>query len=61
VARARRVEALLLVAGPEGPYLLASASLRGRVEALPELSREIEGRVRFLLPPQPLQQPETLE
>jgi len=39
-----RVEAILLVDGEGEPYVLASASLR-----------EIDGRVRYILPPQTIE------
>ena len=55
MARARRVEAILLVTGGDRPYLLASATLRDRLEPSPELLEEVEGRVRYLLPPQDLE------
>jgi thiamine biosynthesis lipoprotein len=48
----RQVEAVLLVQGASGEaHLLASASLRGRLEPSPELASETGGRVRYLLPP----------
>jgi len=47
-----RAEAILLVRTDVGaPYLVASASLRGRLELAPELEAEIDGDVRYLLPP----------
>ena len=49
--RARRVEAVLLVRGREGPSLLVSASLKGNLEVAPEFHEKIGGRVRYLLPP----------
>jgi len=51
----RRVEAVLVVRGEDGiPYVLASASLRGRLELSASLAAETEGQVRFLLPPEAL-------
>lgn len=50
--RTRRVEAVLLVEGNGPPYLLVSASLRNRFRIDPLLEREVEGRVRYLLPPE---------
>lgn len=51
----RRVEAVLVVRGEGGPpYVLASASLRGRIELSAELAAETEGQIRFLLPPEQL-------
>lgn len=49
--RTQRVEALLLVEGNGPTYLLASTSLSGRLELDPALEAEVEGRVRYLLPP----------
>ena len=49
--RARRVEAVLLVDGPEGPELRLSGSLEGRVVLSPELEAEVAGRARYILPP----------
>ena len=47
-----RAEAVLLVRTDGGaPYLVASASLLGRIELAPELETEIGGDVRYLLPP----------
>lgn len=51
LTRTRRVEAVLLIDGDEGPYLLASGSLRGRLELSAETEAETAGRVRYLLPP----------
>ena len=51
LARTQRVEALMLVVGNGPPYLLASTSLDGRFRIDAELEREVEGRVRYLLPP----------
>ena len=50
-----RAEALLVVgAGPDGAsYVLASASLEGRIELSPALSAETARDLRFLLPPTP--------
>lgn len=48
----RQVEAVLVVEDGRGePYLLASASLRDRLELSPALAEETAGRVRYLLPP----------
>ena len=49
-----RLEAVLLVDRPEGPTLIASASLRGRLRPTPEFERRLGGRVRFVLPPSSL-------
>jgi len=51
LGRMRKVEAALLVRDGEELYLLASASLRGRLELGPEFDAEIKGDVRYLLPP----------
>ena len=51
LGRMRKVEAALLVRDGEELYLLASASLRGRLELGPEFDIEIDGDVRYLLPP----------
>ena len=51
LTRSRQVEALLLVRREERPHLLASTTLRGRLELSPELRAEIDGDVRYLLPP----------
>jgi thiamine biosynthesis lipoprotein ApbE len=49
----RRVEAALLVRGDAGhPYLVASASLRGRLRLSDALVAEIDEDLRFLLPPE---------
>jgi thiamine biosynthesis lipoprotein len=48
----RQVEAILVVRGDRGdPHILASASLRDRLEPGPALAEESAGPVRFLLPP----------
>ncbi len=48
-----RAEAILLVRSDGGsPYLVASASLRRRLELSPQLEAEIGGDVRYLLPPE---------
>jgi thiamine biosynthesis lipoprotein ApbE len=48
----RQVEAVLIVRGERGEArILASASLRGRLEPSPTLIDETGGQVRFLLPP----------
>jgi thiamine biosynthesis lipoprotein len=53
--RMRRSEAVLVVRGDgQSPHLVASVSLRGRIELSPELSAETGGRVRYLLPPDKL-------
>ncbi|MBD3867678.1 MAG: FAD:protein FMN transferase [Acidobacteria bacterium] len=49
--RARRIEAILLVRGDEGPVLIVSASLRNRFTVDPGFASRIDGRVRFILPP----------
>jgi thiamine biosynthesis lipoprotein len=49
--RARRIEALMLVNGSDGPVLLVSGSLKGRFKVDPAFSARIGGRVRFILPP----------
>jgi thiamine biosynthesis lipoprotein len=49
--RSRRMEAVLLVRGEDGLALLASASLKNRLRVAPEFENEIEGTIRFLLPP----------
>jgi thiamine biosynthesis lipoprotein len=48
--RTRRVEAVLVVSGDE-PYVVASASLEGRIELSDALAAEAPGGLRFLLPP----------
>jgi len=56
--RMYRVEAALLVAGNDGsPQVVASASLRDRVELSPQLQQETGGGVRFQLPPQSIALP----
>lgn len=57
LGKTHRVEAWLLVEGDGRPYVLASASLEGRVELSPEIAAEVGGRVRFLLPPETLDLP----
>jgi len=50
--KTRRTEAILVVRADGGtPYLLASASLEGRMELSAELNRETGGEIRYLLPP----------
>jgi thiamine biosynthesis lipoprotein len=49
-----RLEVVMLVDRPEGPTLVASASLRGRLRPTPEFERRLDGRIRFLLPPSSL-------
>ena len=51
ISRSRRVEALLLIRGPDGPYLLGSASLRERLELDPAALERAGGGVRYLLGP----------
>ena len=46
-----RLEAVLLVDRAEGPTLIASASLRGRLRPTPEFAERLGGRIRFVLPP----------
>lgn len=55
LSKTNRVEALLLCAGNGAPYLLASATLLERLQPSAELLEEVEGRVRFILPPQTLE------
>jgi thiamine biosynthesis lipoprotein len=53
--RMRRVEAALLVRADAGhPYLVASASLRGRIRLSDALLKEIDEDLRYLLPPESL-------
>lgn len=52
--RSHGVEALLLVQGARGPYLLASSTLRGRLTLEEGFAERIDDRVRYLLPPQAL-------
>jgi thiamine biosynthesis lipoprotein len=54
LTKTRRVEAVLLVSASGSPYLLASASLEGRIVLSPELLAETGSRVRYILPPQAL-------
>jgi len=51
LGRMRKVEAALLIRDGDGFYLLASASLEGRLDLAPEFEAEIGGDVRYLLPP----------
>jgi thiamine biosynthesis lipoprotein len=52
LGRMKRTEAIMLVEEQDGsPYLLASASLRGRLTLPAELLEECDGDVRYLLPP----------
>ena len=51
LGRMRKVEAALLIRDGESLYLLASASLRGRLQLEPDFEAEIGGDVRYLLPP----------
>ena len=53
--RARRLEAILLVEGDDGPVLLVSGSLRNRFTVDPGFADRIDGRVRFILPPTTLE------
>jgi thiamine biosynthesis lipoprotein len=53
LTKTRRAEAILLVEGDGSPRLLVSASLEGKIDFSAELLRETEGRVRYILPPQP--------
>jgi len=55
LGRMHRAEAVLLLEGNGEPSLLVSASLAGRIDLSPELNAEIEGRVRFILPPQKIE------
>jgi len=50
--RSRRVEAVLYLRTDEGPTLLASASLRGRIEPHEKLAAAVGDRIRYILPPQ---------
>jgi len=51
LSETRRVEAVLLAAGSDGPELLVSGSLQGRLELTAELENEVADRVRYVLPP----------
>ncbi len=51
LAKTHRVEAVLLAEGNGEPYVVVSASLQGKLELPPALEAEIEGRVRYILPP----------
>jgi thiamine biosynthesis lipoprotein len=52
LSRMKRTEAVLLVEEEKGAcYLLASASLRGRLTPSAELLDECDGDIRYLLPP----------
>jgi len=53
--RARRIEAILLVDGEEGPVLMVSGSLKNRFTVDPGFASRIDGRVRFILPPTTLE------
>jgi len=57
--RMHRVEAVLLVAGdrPGSVFVVASASLQGKLELSPEIERATGGRVRFQLPPRSIALP----
>ena len=52
--KTRRVEAVMVVRGDDGPTVLASASLQGRVELPDDVTAEMTGGLRFLLPPSEL-------
>jgi thiamine biosynthesis lipoprotein len=52
--RTRRVESVLLLRGDGEPYVIASASLQGRIEMHDALSGEATGGLRFLLAPSEL-------
>ena len=51
LGKTRRVEAVILVEGERERYVLASASLQGRLEPSDDLAAEAPGHVRYLLPP----------
>jgi thiamine biosynthesis lipoprotein len=51
LGRMRKVEAALLIRDGDALYLLASASLQGRLALDPRFEAEIGGDVRYLLPP----------
>jgi len=54
VGRTRGAEALLVVDEADGtPFVLASASLEGRIETSADLATETERDLRYLLPPVP--------
>jgi hypothetical protein len=54
IARTNAAEAMLVVdAGNGAAYVLASASLEGRLDLGAALVEEARGDVRFLLPPAP--------
>jgi thiamine biosynthesis lipoprotein len=55
LGRMHRAEAVMLVASEGGPTLLASASLKGRLELSADLKAELSGNVRYLLPPQSIE------
>jgi thiamine biosynthesis lipoprotein len=48
---ATRIEALLVVRTGAGPAVLASTSLRGRVEFDPAFRAQVGDRIRYILPP----------
>ena len=54
LSETRRVESLLLVRGDPEPHVIASASLRGRLELVGELAGRPSAGPRFLLPPSKL-------
>ena len=54
LSRSRRVEAVLLVETPAGLGVLASASLRDRLEIDSEFAARLGGGIRFILPPEEL-------
>lgn len=45
------MEGIFLITDSGPAYLLASASLEGRIEWDPALLEEVDGRIRYLLPP----------
>jgi thiamine biosynthesis lipoprotein len=53
--RSRRIEAILLVEGEDGPVLMLSGSLQDRFQVDPGFAARIDGRVRFILPPTTLE------
>jgi thiamine biosynthesis lipoprotein len=60
LSETRRVEGILLVQEEGEPYLLVSASLRERFFPSAELESEVQGRIRYLLPPASLKRFEGL-
>jgi len=55
LSKTRRLEAIMLVEGNGTRYVLASATLQGRLELSAELEQETGGQVRYLLPPRDLE------